>query len=340
MMILVTGGTGFIGREFVKQLVASVDKKDVTCLAYNKANNELERSGRKALDALGVNYIEVDLVTGEGMEKVPRSPDIVFHLASITVTAERDHSINTVGTKNLIEAIQPIKPEMHFVFTSTICVNDKRPDFDVPVTESLEPPVRPCNEYGRKKLFAEGYLKGMAASLGFSLSIIRVTGVYGEGVRNNGLFDNVEKLTKKKSLLMRFNWPGRISIIHVFDMAKLILAVSTKKPARGKFEVYIPSIEVFTLAEMSQMMHEVENMPYKQIRLPSFFWSITRAFAKSKGAIERVLPHKLYDTFWQACILVNNEFWNVSKKMSTTIPDWKPIKYKDFYLQRKNKKNV
>lgn len=336
-MILVTGATGFIGREFIKLLVQKVDKKNILCLVYDKCDNELERTGRKNLDNLGISYLPIDLVSGTGMKKIPKSPNIIFHLASVTITASRDHRVNDVGTRNLINSIQPIKPGMNFIYTSTICVNDMRKDFSAPITEKLEPPIHPANLYGRKKLIAENFLRKSAVENKFSLSIIRVTGVYGSGARKNGLFDSVEQLVKKGSLLTRMNWPGKISIIYVNDMAGFIYGVSEKHPAPSSCEVYIPSIEAITLQEMSKIAHSVLGIEYKEFRLPRFFWSICRFFARNKDGIEYIMPHKMYDRFWQACLLVNNEFWNKSEKIYTVIEGWKPMKYSEYFNQ-KNKK--
>ena len=136
---------------------------------------------------------------------------------------------------------------------------------------------------------------------------------------------------------MRINWPGKISIIHVNDMAAFIYAVSEKQPTPSSCEVYIPSIEAITLQDMSKIVHNVLGVDYKEFRLPNFFWNICRFFARNKNVIEYIMPHKLYDRFWQACLLVNNEFWNQSPKIYSVIDGWKPMKYAEYFNQ-KNKK--
>src|SRR6185295_19043888 len=124
-------------------------------------------------------------------------PRKIFHLASNTDTSASDHSINDVGTTNLLNALGPLGPSTHFIFTSSIAVNDHRPDYTLPITEDTPPPERPCHEYGRKKLLTEHLLKARAAEGGFRLSIVRVCGVYGEGVRQGGLFDSIKTMVPK-----------------------------------------------------------------------------------------------------------------------------------------------
>ena len=330
-MILVTGGTGFIGRRLVEQLAQAGFGDDMVCLVHKRCESELEKTGRTIIDKHGIARIEVDLVTGDGLDRVPKSPDTVFHLASITDTSVADHSINDVGTKNLFEQIKPLGKDTHFVFTSSIAVNDKRDDYSVPIDELSDVPQRPCHEYGRKKLLAEQYLIRKSEECGFPLSIVRVCGVYGKGVRKGGLFDSIEKMVLDGALLARLNWPGKISLIHVDDMAGFIVRVSQINPEPGHFETYIPSVEALSLSEMSAIFHKAYGLEYRMVALPKFFWGTCSFFAANKNVAEAVLPHKLYNKFWQACLLVNNEFWNRSIKIKKVFSQHNPTTFEDYY---------
>lgn len=332
-MILVTGATGFIGRRLIQQLAQAEDKTDILCLIH-KDNSGLEKTGREIVGRLGIRYLEVDLVSGEGLEKVPKSPAKVFHLASVTDTSAPDHSINDRGTKNLLEAIQPLSPEMHFIFTSSIAVYDNRGDFSVPAGEATELMQSPAHEYGRKKLAAEKYLTQMSRELGFRLSIVRVCGVYGEGVRKGGLFDSIQDLVRKKSFLSRLNWPGRISVILVEDMARFLIGIAQQPPAGGQRALYVPSVESLTLAQMSESIHKAYGLPYRGIRIPSVLWMMIASVAKNKKYIEKLLPHKMYNRFWQLFILVNDEFWCASHMPARIFADHRPTRFEDYYIQR------
>ncbi len=330
-MILVTGATGFIGRRLISQLSKFKNKEKIICLVHKKSDSKLEKTGREIIKKHGISFISVDLLTGSGLDKTPKSPRVIFHLAAITDTAVKDHSINTVGTKNLLDAIVPLDKGTHFIYTSSIAINDNRRDYSVPVDESMPVPKRPCNEYGRKKLQAEQYLIQKSKEQGFSLSIVRVSCVYGQGSKKDGLFDGTKKMVLKGSILTRLNWPGKMSLINVDDMATFLIQVSKLKPKPYHYELYIPSVEVLTLADMSKIIHEAYGIKYKSINLPSWFWIFCRFLAKRKYIIEPMLPYKLYNKFWQACILVNNEYWNISKKIDKFFTTQKPIKFRDYY---------
>ncbi|MDP3765320.1 MAG: NAD(P)-dependent oxidoreductase [Nanoarchaeota archaeon] len=336
-MILVTGATGFIGRRLIGQLSKLKDKEEIICLVHEKSDSKLEKTGRDIIKKYGLPFIPVDLLTGSGLDKAPKSPKVIFHLAAITDTAVKDHRINDVGTKNLLEAIGPLNKNTHFVYTSSIAINDNRQDYSVPVNESTLAPKRPCNEYGRKKLLTEQYLIQKSKEQGFSLSIVRVSCVYGEGSKKDGLFDGTKKMVLKGSMLTRLNWPGKMSLINVDDMANLLIQVSRLKPKPGNYEIYIPSIEVLTLADMSKIIHGAYGLKYKSINLPSWFWNFCCFLAKRKYIVEAMLPHKQYNKFWQACILVNNEYWNTSKKINKFFTTRKPTKFRDYYRKIANR---
>src|SRR5258708_13192382 len=106
-MILVTGATGYVGRRLISMLAEAYGASRILCLAYDQADNELERTGRSNLDELGIRYIPVDLVSGRGLGNVPKSPSMVFHLASNTDTGASDHTINNVGMRTLPPPIHP-----------------------------------------------------------------------------------------------------------------------------------------------------------------------------------------------------------------------------------------
>ena len=334
MKILITGATGFIGRRLAKELAESFGSDQVTALVKADAGNELERTGRAVLAELGIKMIEIDLLTRYGLENVPKSPDTVFHLASCTDMGEPDHSINDVGTRNLLESIAPIKPGMHFVFASTIAIHDNRDDFDLPITESTPYPKYICNEYGRSKHRTLENLKRESAAKQFYLTTVRVSGVYGENTRPSGLYDMVGRLCDKRSFITRINWPGRVSMIYVSDIAKLFVQVSRRSDKEKYFEV-IPSVEALNLQDMSALTYAAKNIPAPSpISLPRFFWKTMTFISRYKAAFEAVLPHKLYNRVWQLFVLSNNEFWNESLVLHEAMPNFKFVRFADFVERR------
>lgn len=319
-MILVTGATGFIGRRLVKRLAESHDPREIVCLAYDKTDTGLERTGRAILDELGVRRLPIDLVTGRGLEDIPKYPDAVFHLASNTDTGARDHSINDVGAKNLLDALKPLNPTCRFVFTSTISVSDHRKNPDAPGDETSEL-LRPYSEYGRKKLQTEAYLQTRCREDGFSLSILRVSAAYGGGTRSNGLYDSLRTLAARDSILARFDYPGRMTVMHVDDIADVLVELSRLPAHPGHASLYIADAEELSIHEMCGAIYCALGKPFRPIRLPRWFWRFTGLASRLIYAMEPVLPHSIYNALWQLTLLVNNGYNNVSIRLRRTFPE-------------------
>jgi nucleoside-diphosphate-sugar epimerase len=312
-------------------LVDAYGAENLFCLAYDRFDAfdaGLENSGRALLDRLGVKYVEGDLVSGRGLDKLPRAPRMIFHLASNTVTGSNDHTVNDRGTRNLLEALGPFPPDFHIIFTSTIAVSDHRRDPATPVNEDTEL-LRPFNDYGRRKLEAEKYLRAQAAICGWRVTIIRLSAIYGLGNRPGGLYDMMARLSAKNSILARLNYPGLLSILNVDDIAYILQEMSRRQLPAGATELYIPVGETIRVADLARLYYEAQGKPYRAINLPSLFWSFCHLVAQLAFRLEPVLPHSVMNRFWQADLVVGTGFANASDKIYKALPGLTLRKFRD-----------
>jgi len=97
VMILVTGGTGFIGSHLLEKLSALGEP--ARCLLRRKARP-------RGLPA-GIEAAYGDLIGGEGVEEAVRGADTVIHLAGVTkALAARDYYAGNVrATETLLRAV-------------------------------------------------------------------------------------------------------------------------------------------------------------------------------------------------------------------------------------------
>lgn len=107
-MILVTGGTGFVGRNIV-QLLAEKGQK-VRCLVRDS-------SPRDVLDGLDVEFYTGDILVSDTLKEVFKGIDTVIHLVGIIkeIKGATFEKIHTEGTKNVLEAARnaEIKKYIH-----------------------------------------------------------------------------------------------------------------------------------------------------------------------------------------------------------------------------------
>jgi nucleoside-diphosphate-sugar epimerase len=145
MRILVTGGTGFIGRHLCERLIARGD--EVIALV---------RSPKKAASLPpGVKTLEGDLsVFADPATQLPPC-DVVIHLAAVIAadTLEQYEAINFEAVKNLLACLerQSWKPA-RMLFASSLAASGPSPA-GVVLTE--RDPLRPIDPYGDAKARAE-----------------------------------------------------------------------------------------------------------------------------------------------------------------------------------------
>jgi len=163
MKILVTGGSGFLGRHLVARL--QHEGHEVTVMD--------NFSGSKKEDIKDVKVIKGDIRDKADATRAVKECEAVFHLAAMTNVRDEDetadYEVNFLGAKNIFERAG--EKGAKIIFTSSAAVYG-----DVaPCTE--EAACKPISQYGRSKLKAENYLrKELPESF-----IIRAFNIYGPG---------------------------------------------------------------------------------------------------------------------------------------------------------------
>ncbi|MEP7146791.1 MAG: NAD-dependent epimerase/dehydratase family protein [bacterium] len=318
--IIITGATGFIGRRLIREMLLYYPVEKILCLIKDDVRNtdELEISGRKILKELNVITKEIDLPSGRGLDNLPKDPKLIIHLAASTESGDADHSCNDTGTKNLMNALSPLQENINFIFTSTAAVYSGRKDLDKNIDENTK--TVPSNEYGRSKIRAEDILKDFSARYGFNVTVLRLATVWGEGTRKNGLFDAMNKLISGKSFIPRLNWPGRTSLIHVNNVAQIITYFAKTKPDKS-FRIFVLSHEGLTLAEISLVLHRKLNIEYRPVKLPAILWSGLNLTVQKSYLFEKILPGKLYNTFWRLNLIINDSLYCKPDEIKEKIPE-------------------
>jgi nucleoside-diphosphate-sugar epimerase len=171
---LVTGATGFLGSNLVRELT----RRNITVRGLVRNMEKAESMGLK-----DVEWVEGDIVDGRGLDKAVAGADTVFHAAAVLGPAALKpadyRAVNVQGVKNMIAACRTAGCVDRFVHVSS-----------VGVLGPLEPrqkacegtPPKPDDIYEITKL--EGEMAALeAAEEGFPAVIARPAWVYGPGDR-------------------------------------------------------------------------------------------------------------------------------------------------------------
>lgn len=177
MKVLVTGASGFVGKEFCRQAL--------------EEGMALRKVLRTVSPDESDEYVFGDLESRRDWSDAMRGIDVVVHLAA-RVHRMREaasdpfaeyYKANAEVTKRL--ARQAAKAGVRrFVFVSSVKVNGEV-TFGRPFVETDQP--APLDPYGRSKLIAEEELRQEASISGMEWVIVRPALVYGAGAKGNFL---------------------------------------------------------------------------------------------------------------------------------------------------------
>ncbi|MGK0272393.1 MAG: nucleoside-diphosphate-sugar epimerase [Cocleimonas sp.] len=246
MNILLTGGTGFVGKQVSKQCnvktqVVRVEEKFNYSSVYkiDKLNSDTNWQG-------AFNGI-----------------DTIIHLAGLAHSnsfTEHDYqSINVEGTFHL--ASEAAKSGVNrFVFVSSIGVNGTE-THKAPFSIDCSP--LPHNSYARSKYDAEIGLKKIADQTGMELVIIRPTLVYGPNAPGN--FGSLTRLVSKMPCLPFGLTNNRRDFISVQNLANLLVTCAEHPNAGGNVflasESETVSIKEFTNAIAKGLSRNLFQLP-------------------------------------------------------------------------------
>lgn len=217
MRLLVTGASGFLGREVCDELL----ERDHEVQALVR---------RESSQPSGTAAVAADLTNAGSLIRAVESaaPECVVHLAA-EIASQRDpakiHAVNVEGTRALIAACETAGVR-RIVFTSTVVTGDAKGAL---LDEETQLPVE--TEYGRSKQEGERLLRESS----LEDVIIRPSHVYGPG----GWF--VEEFVN------RLRQPGRFAVIgsgenwwdvvRVEDVASACADAAERAPAGALYHV-------------------------------------------------------------------------------------------------------
>ena len=261
--ILVTGGTGRIGKYLVNALVQQGEKVRAL-IKEGMVENE------------NVEIFYGDILNKESLKKAVEGVDVIYHLAAIIdYLAPKGlmFDVNVIGTKNLLEVSKAKK----FIYLSSTAALGKKLK-EIPATEST--PCRPSEFYGQTKLDAEKLVKEGGGI------IIRSADVFGSGFTEG--YDYVISGLEYGSLPIIGDGKNFIQWIHISDLVQaLLLAKENGKPG----EVYIVAgKEVKTLNECLELLAKYLNVEPPKKHVSKFLTNVVANYKVFKAKIKKERP--------------------------------------------------
>ena len=178
MHVLVTGGAGFIGANFVHQTVRERPDAEVTVLdALTYAGNASSIAGLER-----VRLVEGDVADLELVDSLVAGSDLVVHFAA---ESHNDNSLddpwpfvqtNVVGTFSLLEAVRKHGVRYHHISTDEV-YGDL--ELDDPAKFTASTPYNPSSPYSSTKASSDLLVRAWARSFGIEATISNCSNNYG-----------------------------------------------------------------------------------------------------------------------------------------------------------------
>lgn len=218
MVVGVTGGTGFIGRELVLALL----ERAVSVRVLTR------RVSKSAVLPDSVKVFNGDLTgSPESLKPFVDGLDVLYHCAGETGVREKMFSTHVTGTGNLCAAAD--RRIGHWVQLSS--VGAYGPCSNGVIDE--DSPVRPEGDYEKTKTDSDRLVIEAAARGAFTCSILRPSNVFGPTMRNQSLFQLIEMLNS--GFFFFIGPPGAsANYIHVGNVVEGLTRCGNMPRARGR----------------------------------------------------------------------------------------------------------
>jgi len=246
MKVAITGATGFVGTELVKQMAS--ENHELKC--WHRESSDL-----KPLSGFDVDWVRGELGDADSAKSLVDGCDAVVHsgLWRSGMSFQANESdvveyarVNILGTLQLIEAAMAARVK-RFVFVSTCAVHDQILD-DRPLDEAH--PLWAKTHYGAHKAAIEKFVHSYGLGIGFPICAVRPTGIYGVACppERSKWFELVRDI--KQGNPVKVTKGGKE--VHVADVAKAIQILLSADGVAGQayscYDRYISQFDVATMA--------------------------------------------------------------------------------------------
>ena len=298
--ILITGGTGFVGKRLVQSL-ASLSKEldiQISCLVRSSS----KRDGLPSC----IQFFEANLSTGEGLEVALKGQDIFIHMAALLFGLNwQDYFTNVQAASNLGKAIaheQANGSLSRVLFVSSLAASGPINNGVKGLGVDDNVIASPVSAYGWSKYISEEVL---ARHAGNSLVVLRPPIIYGSG--DKGLLPYFKLAQKGLVMSPGFKRDFPVSLIHVQDMVQAILC-ALKPEAKGVYHCNDGYSE-HNMQKLGQSMAKLMGKEAKCLTIPLFIMCITAYLSNIWGIIAQKLSLRLPS-------------WNVDKYREAKVSGW------------------
>lgn len=180
MKIVVTGGAGFIGSNFVHYIYR--ERPDWHITVYDLLTYAGNRKNIEGLDESRVSFIKADICDEVAIQQAVKDCDAVVHFAAESHNDNSLHSpwpfisTNLIGTYQILEACRKYNKRLHHVSTDEV-YGDLQ--LDDPAKFTPDTPYNPSSPYSSTKAGSDLLVRAWGRSFGVEATISNCSNNYG-----------------------------------------------------------------------------------------------------------------------------------------------------------------
>ncbi len=286
--ILITGGTGFIGRNLVNELLdQGWQGKAVRIVLIARSQQNVPQEWLQKciiiisdLESLGAHV--------EHLQGI----DYAFHLAGNRrfSAGKRVLNENCKSTEALLNVLKTLPGLRRLVFASSIgAVDRSRNDPCLsPLTE--ETPLHPTSYYGQSKKACEE----MVATSGVPYTIVRIPWCVGEDMMKDSHLRVLIQMVEKHHPISFFNWPGHVTLLEVNNCVHLLLRLSYD-PNAESCTFFATDGPPISIGSLFKEIGNITGCRTAFLPIPNFIVKTVRLF---RQLIPFQLKSLFLDTLW------------------------------------------
>ena len=276
MVLLITGGAGFIGRWVVKKLL---EKKEEVVVIDNLSNGRKENLAEFEKDPNLKEVLYEDIRNREKLEKIFSKYEInvCIHLAAqINVQEsldypERSFENNIIGTYNILEVARKFNTKIILIGT---CMVYDLTESNIPISETHK--VIPASPYAGSKLAAEELALSYFYGYNLPVIILRPFNVYGPFQKTNMEGGVVPIFVKRKinneKLIIFGDGTQTRDLLYVEDCAEFIVKASESEKCIGEIinagtgkDISINDLALMIVGDKNRIEHIKHHHPQSEI---------------------------------------------------------------------------
>lgn len=262
--VLITGGTGFLGKALALRLLA--EGWEVTVLGRNESVGQ-------DLQGKGIRFVKGDLENKDTVELACRGNDAVVHCGALSSpwgSPTAFYQTNVAGTQHVIDGclrsdvsrlVHVSTPSIYFDFTDRYLVKESDP---LPHTFA--------NQYAHTKYQAELVVDAAVETKGLNAITIRPRGLF--GVEDTSILPRLIRANEKGKIPLVNEGKNIIDVTYVENVVDaLLLAMAAPASLAGR-KYNITNGEPLPMKELLEKVFEKMGMNMNVIHIP--YWLLNK----------------------------------------------------------------